>query len=112
MDARVTDAMVDTEVIRLDGVRVSYPSDTGAVLALDGVSLAAREGEFVAVVGPSGCGKEDVAETDRRAADADSGVGAGRRRAGAWSRRQCRHRVSESAADAVAERAGQYFTAD
>jgi NitT/TauT family transport system ATP-binding protein len=54
------DALVDTDVIRLDGVRVSYPSDTGAVLALDGVSLSARDGEFVAVVGPSGCGKSTL----------------------------------------------------
>jgi NitT/TauT family transport system ATP-binding protein len=48
------------DVIRLDGVRVSYTSASGPVLALDGVDLAARDGEFVAVVGPSGCGKSTL----------------------------------------------------
>ena len=54
------DALVAADVIRLDGVRVAYPSRSGAVLALDNVSLAARDGEFVAVVGPSGCGKSTL----------------------------------------------------
>ena len=48
------------DVIRLDGVRLSYPGKAGPVLALDGVDLAARPGEFVAVVGPSGCGKSTL----------------------------------------------------
>ena len=112
MDARVQTPLSIRTSSGWTGCGVSYPSGTGAVLALDGVSLAARDGEFVAVVGPSGCGKEYVAETDRRAADADLRFGAGRWRAGAWARRQCRHRVSKPAADALAERAGQYPAAD
>ena len=34
-----------------------YTSDTYEVRALDGVSLTVEEGEFIAVVGTSGCGK-------------------------------------------------------
>jgi NitT/TauT family transport system ATP-binding protein len=54
------DAVVHTDVIRLDGVRVAYSSGAGSVLALDGVNLHASDGEFVAVVGPSGCGKSTL----------------------------------------------------
>jgi NitT/TauT family transport system ATP-binding protein len=54
------DALVDTDVIQLDGVSVSYKSSKGATLALDGIDLSARDGEFVAVVGPSGCGKSTL----------------------------------------------------
>jgi NitT/TauT family transport system ATP-binding protein len=53
------DTRVDTNVISLDDVGVTYKSPTGSVLALDGVTLAARDGEFVAV-GPSGCGKSTL----------------------------------------------------
>jgi NitT/TauT family transport system ATP-binding protein len=47
-------------VFRLDGVHLSYASRRGAVLALDGIDIAARPGEFLAVVGPSGCGKSTL----------------------------------------------------
>jgi NitT/TauT family transport system ATP-binding protein len=48
------------DVIAIDGVSLSYPGKTGAVLALDRIDLTARLGEFVAVVGPSGCGKSTL----------------------------------------------------
>jgi NitT/TauT family transport system ATP-binding protein len=43
--------------IRIDGATKIYESKTGAVHALEDVSLDVREGELVCILGPSGCGK-------------------------------------------------------
>ncbi len=47
-------------MIRLDDVRKVYEGKRGVVRALDGVSFAVAEGEFVAVRGPSGSGKSTL----------------------------------------------------
>jgi putative ABC transport system ATP-binding protein len=44
-------------VVRFDNVVKEYSSEGSAVRALDGVSLSVEPGEFVSLVGRSGCGK-------------------------------------------------------
>ena len=44
-------------VLRFENVTKKYQADNESVLALDGISLDVSEGEFVALVGRSGCGK-------------------------------------------------------
>src|SRR5688572_33174825 len=39
------------------GASKFYQTRTGAVHALDDVSIEVREGEFLCIIGPSGCGK-------------------------------------------------------
>jgi sulfonate transport system ATP-binding protein len=43
--------------LAIENVSKSFKGASGAVLALDGVSLNVAEGEFVCLVGASGCGK-------------------------------------------------------
>src|SRR3954469_25715242 len=41
----------------VSGATKFYQTRTGAVHALDNVSIEVREGEFLCIIGPSGCGK-------------------------------------------------------
>jgi len=76
------------ERLRLETVTKTYFTDGQPVHALNGVSLAVREGEFVALVGRSGCGKStllnlagamDFPTSGRVVVDGQSVIGAGDR---------------------------------
>ena len=45
------------DIIKAMNLKKYYIADTYEVRALDGISLTVEEGEFIAVVGTSGCGK-------------------------------------------------------
>jgi NitT/TauT family transport system ATP-binding protein len=44
-------------VLRIEGVRKEFEGRQGRVVALAGIDLEVRDGEFISFVGPSGCGK-------------------------------------------------------
>jgi ABC-type nitrate/sulfonate/bicarbonate transport system ATPase subunit len=48
--------------LELHQVYKSFHTDQGQLPVLDGVDLAAHEGELVSVIGPSGCGKSTLLE--------------------------------------------------
>ncbi|WP_329008092.1 ABC transporter ATP-binding protein [Micromonospora rifamycinica] len=55
-----TDKVLFDRVTRTFDVRAGRRASTGAVTALDQLTLAVRPGEFLVVVGPSGCGKSTL----------------------------------------------------
>jgi len=53
-----TDRHAEREtVLEVDGLRTYFYTDEGVVKAVDGLSYRVRKGEFVGLVGESGCGK-------------------------------------------------------
>jgi ABC-type nitrate/sulfonate/bicarbonate transport system ATPase subunit len=46
--------------IVVSDIHKSFPSDTGALNVVEGVSFTVNDGETVAIVGPSGCGKSTL----------------------------------------------------
>lgn len=46
--------------IHLDDVRVEFPTATGTVVAVDGITQDVQQRSFVSIVGPSGCGKSTL----------------------------------------------------
>ena len=66
------------EMIRLEHVTKSF----GRYKALDDVSIVVEEGEFLTVIGRSGCGKTTMLRMINGLQKPDSGKGRGRRRRG------------------------------
>ncbi|MEP1206100.1 MAG: ABC transporter ATP-binding protein [Rhizobiaceae bacterium] len=44
-------------MIKIEDLRVTFPTDEGDVHAVKGISIDVAEGEFYTLLGPSGCGK-------------------------------------------------------
>lgn len=46
--------------LQIDHVGITFPTDKGPLTVLDGVNLTLDQGEFVSLIGHSGCGKSTV----------------------------------------------------
>src|SRR5699024_452295 len=57
----VTDPAADDVVARVEDLHVTFPTDSGDVHAVRGVSFEVRRGEVLAIVGESGSGKSVTA---------------------------------------------------
>ncbi len=57
MSDELQDKVSVTNFLSLDNVTKEYKTTAGGVKAIDGVSFALGEGEFVVILGPSGAGK-------------------------------------------------------
>src|SRR3990172_13388226 len=44
----------------LENISRAFPSANGTTLAIDNLSLNVKEGEFLCIVGPSGCGESTL----------------------------------------------------
>lgn len=53
----VSDAPAGDAAIDIRGLSLIFPTPDAPVVALSGVDLAVKRGEFVSFIGPSGCGK-------------------------------------------------------
>jgi nitrate/nitrite transport system ATP-binding protein len=46
--------------LNIDHVSITFPTDNGPLNVLDGVNLKVQQGEFISLIGHSGCGKSTV----------------------------------------------------
>jgi peptide/nickel transport system ATP-binding protein len=69
--------MPNAPVLEVRGLKVEYATDRGPVAAVDGVDLTVGPGEFVGVVGESGCGKSTMLFAIARLLSPPAGITAG-----------------------------------
>lgn len=60
MTTPANDRLSADAVIRINDLKIYYPTDEGVVRAVDGVNFEIKKGETLGVVGESGCGKSTV----------------------------------------------------
>ena len=58
--ARAAESPVEDRYVEFYQVRKTYPTSKGPVMVVDGIDLIVRKGEFVSLIGHSGCGKSTV----------------------------------------------------
>ena len=54
------------QVLRVENVNKTYQAKNGEIEALKDVNFVVNEGEFVSIIGPSGCRKVYIAFDNRR----------------------------------------------
>ena len=54
------------EILEVKNVEKKYQSKEGEVQALKNVNFRIKKGEFVSIIGPSGCGKQTIRGKNRR----------------------------------------------
>ena len=93
------------DLIRLEyrNVTMRFAQERGhSLTAVQGVSLAVRDGEVVSLIGPSGCGKSTLLNIGSGLTAPSEGAGLRRRRARRRPERACRLHAAEGPAAAVA----------
>ncbi len=63
--------MNDINIIEIQGLKKSY--ENGQIMALNGIDLKIKEGEFVSIIGPSGSGKSTLLNMIGALDNADEG---------------------------------------
>ncbi len=48
------------EVLRLENINKTYQAKNGEIEALKNINFTVEEGEFVSIIGPSGCRKINI----------------------------------------------------
>ncbi len=61
--SETTTSTESAAILRIEGLKVHFPTPRGTVKAVDGIDLSIQKGETLGLVGESGCGKSTVART-------------------------------------------------